>query len=150
MRPISERSSSGLPQRAGIHGAPLPTRDLDIVPEQSDENLDRLAQTLDGIHAVFREPGSRKLPALRRHLDGARQLLLSTELGPLDILLRLHEGEGYAELLPESTERSDGQLSVRILDLPKLIAVKTAAGRARDRLAIPLLLDLLRRREQTG
>lgn len=132
---------------AVIHGAPLPTRDLDVVPELSAENLDRLADTLRALDAIYREPGNRQLPTARRHLDGQGQLLLSTRLGPLDVLLRLHEGETYADLLPDSVERKGGQLVVRVLDLPRLIAIKTVAGRARDRIAVPLLLDLLKERE---
>ena len=120
------------------------------MPERSVENLDRLAVTLQGLQAIFREPGSRQLPATRHHLDGNAQLLLSTSLGPLDVLLRLHGGEAYADLLPDTIERRGGDLVVRLLDLPRLIAVKTAAGRARDRLAVPLLLDLLREREERG
>lgn len=115
---------------AVLHGAPLPTRDLDIVPEASAENLDRLAGTLRQLDTIFREAGTRELPVHRRHLDGSGQLLLSTALGPLDVLLRLHEGESYADLFADSTERTDGRLAVRILDLPRLIAVKTRGAEA--------------------
>ena len=47
------------------------------------------------------------------------------------------------ELLEHSTTVSDGDLTVRVLDLPTLIEVKAAAGRAKDRLTVPILLALL-------
>jgi hypothetical protein len=43
---------------------------------------------------------------------------------------------------------TDGATTLQILDLPTLIEVKTAAGRARDRIAVPLLLALLDRTDQ--
>ena len=84
-------------------------------------------------------------PLLPRESDflGRGQLNLSTRLGPLDVLCRLHDGRGYEELLEHSTTVSDGDLTVRVLDLPTLIEVKAAAGRAKDRLTVPILLALL-------
>jgi hypothetical protein len=38
--------------------------------------------------------------------------------------------------------RSDGPSVIRVLDLETLIAVKAAAGRARDKLVLPILLAL--------
>ncbi|MBI1817397.1 MAG: hypothetical protein HYR72_20680 [Deltaproteobacteria bacterium] len=38
---------------------------------------------------------------------------------------------------------------VRVIDLPTLIEIKSSAGRAKDRLVIPMLLALLREREHS-
>lgn len=132
---------------AALHGAPLPTRDLDIVPERSPVNLDRLSSVLTELDTIFREPGQRQLPVLRHHLNGNGQLLLSSNLGPLDVLLRLHAGEDFRDLIDDALVMTGDGLSVHVLDLPRLIAIKTAAGRPRDRIAVPLLLELLRARE---
>lgn len=44
----------------------------------------------------------------------------------------------------------DGNLEMRILTLDKLIEVKAATGRDKDRLALPLLIATLREREKGG
>ncbi len=132
---------------AALHGAPLPTRDLDVVPECSADNLDRLAGALVRLDAIYREPGARQLRPTRAQLESRGQLLLRTSLGPLDVLLRLHGGEDYGALFPDTIRAAGAGLVVRLLDLPRLIAIKTTAGRAKDRMAVPLLLDLLRARE---
>jgi hypothetical protein len=128
---------------AVLHGAPLPTRDLDIVPKATADNLDRLYAFLCGVDAIARQPGSRELPVRRSWLDGQGQVLLRTTLGPLDLLLRLHDGRGYSELHARSVELSAGGLRVRLIDLPTLVEIKASTGRVRDRLAVPLLVALL-------
>jgi hypothetical protein len=81
-------------------------------------------------------------------LTSGGQLNLLTTLGPLDLLGRLHDGRGYFELMPHSEVLSDGDRRVRVVDLPTLIEIKTSAGRAKDRLVLPMLLALLRERER--
>jgi hypothetical protein len=39
---------------AVIHGAPITTQDLDIVPDQSSDGIDRLADALVRLDACFR------------------------------------------------------------------------------------------------
>ncbi len=80
---------------------------------------------------------------LLRSCTGHRsQLNLSTNLGPLDPLGALHDGRDYDDLLPHSVVLTDGVTQIRVLDLDTLIAVKAAAGRARDKLVLPILLAL--------
>ena len=131
-----------------LHGAPMQTRDLDIVPRQTPENLDRLHALLGRLDAIMREPGSRELRVRREWLDGTGQILLRTSLGPLDILLRLHDGQGYEDLAPRAVERAADGLSVKLIDLPALIAIKASTGRWKDRMTVPLLVDLLAARER--
>jgi hypothetical protein len=122
---------------AVLHGAPTTTQDLDIVPEQSEANLDRLLALLQAHETVVRDP-----------LRGRGQLQLLTDLGPLDVLCRLHDGRGYEDLAPRSVTIEAGDLRLRVLDLPTLIEVKSTTGRVRDRMVVPLLLALLREREE--
>ena len=128
---------------AVIHGAPVTTQDLDVVPEQSSENLRRLAAVLSAIDARFRPllPNRDLAPTLE-HLAGTGHLNLTTALGPLDVLCRLEEGLGFPELLPHSIVVADQDLSVRVIDLDKLIEVKRRAGRAKDLLTLPILIAL--------
>lgn len=131
---------------AVLHGAPTTTRDLDIVHRRTVENVDRLVALLERLDAVIREPGNRRLRPSASLLLGNGQLNLSTQLGPLDPLCILHDGRGYDELLPLTEIVSDEAVSLRVLDLPTLIAVKAAAGRPKDRIVVPILLALLAER----
>jgi hypothetical protein len=124
---------------AVLHGAPIATQDLDIVHRRTAENVQRLAELLATLDATFR---GRDLRPSAELLAGKGQLNLSTNLGPLDPLCVLHDGRGYEELLPHTTVLSDGSTSIRVLDLDTLIGVKASAGRARDKLVLPILLAL--------
>lgn len=133
---------------AVLHGAPTTTHDLDIVPEQSEPNLERLMAVLLEHRALVRDPAGRRLEPNPAALRGRGQMQLVTDLGPLDILCRLHDGRGYAELLSHTITIEAGELRIQVIDLPTLIQIKSSTGRARDRMVVPLLLALLREREQ--
>jgi hypothetical protein len=127
-----------------LHGAPISTQDLDIVHRRSPENVTRLLDVLVRLDAVMRyDFAKRGLRPTRELLAGRGQLNLSTSLGPLDPLCELGEGEGYDELLPHSIQVTDGDLTLRVLDLPTLIAVKARTGRAKDRAVLPVLIATL-------
>jgi hypothetical protein len=129
---------------AVLHGAPITTQDLDIVHNRTPENVRRLSELLENLDSTFR---GRDLRPTAELLAGRGQLNLSTALGPLDPLCVLHDGRGYDELLPHTEVLTDGASQIRVLDLDTLIAVKTEAGRARDKLVLPILLAL---RERLG
>jgi len=130
-----------------LHGAPVTTQDLDIVHRLTRANVRRLKRALERLHAVVREPGARHLKKPdESHLLGGSQLRLITEAGPLDVLGRRHDGRGYEELLPKSELVGDRRRSVRVVDLPALIAIKGATGRRGDRIVLPILRALLKRR----
>lgn len=128
---------------AVLHGAPITTRDLDIVPDRSPANVRRLAHVLTGLDAVIRDPAGRRLRPTEELLSGPGPLLLATRLGPLDCLGTLHDDRGYAELVEHTVRLEDGAIEVRVLDLQTLIEIKAAAGRPKDRIVVPILLALL-------
>lgn len=76
---------------------------------------------------------------------GQGQINLITKLGPIDPLCRLHDGRGYDELVAHTVILSDGDVSIRVLDLETLIEVKASTKRPRDKLVVPLLVALLER-----
>ncbi len=127
---------------AVLHGAPTTTRDLDIVHRQTSENISRLTALLEKLETYVREPGDRRIKPSSQLLAGSGQLNLLTSLGPLDTLCRIHDGRGYDELLPHTQELSDGNVTIRVLDLETLIEIKSKTGRARDHLVVPILLAL--------
>ena len=127
---------------AVLHGAGVTTVDLDVVPRRTEGNARRLLAALEAEGAHIIEPMRRRLTPRLDDFLGRGQLNLSTELGPIDVLCVLHDGRGYDELLGHST-LLEGDVPVRILDLPTLIEVKSSTGRAKDRLTVPILLALL-------
>jgi hypothetical protein len=131
---------------AVLQGAPTTTLDLDIVHRQTPENISRLLQLLDSLGAYIREAGNRRLRPDASLLMGQGQIRLSTDLGPLDPLCRLHDGRGYEELLVHSEVVTDGQIQLRVIDLPTLIEIKSTTGRSKDKLIVPVLLALLAER----
>ena len=132
---------------AVLHGSPTTTLDLDIVHSRSPENVARLMKVLDRLDARIRDPAGRLLRPTQELLQHGGQLRLTTTLGPLDPMGKLHDGRGYEELLEVSEWVTDGDLKLRVLDLRTLIEVKIEAGRAKDRLVLPVLIALLRRLE---
>jgi len=127
-----------------LHGAPITTQDLDIVHRRTPENVERLLHVLLRLDAIFRyDLANRRLRPTAAVLAGRGQINLSTTLGPIDPLCELGEGEGYEELLPHSVLMTEGDLSLRVLDLPTLIAVKAKTGRAKDRAVLPVLIATL-------
>jgi predicted nucleotidyltransferase len=125
---------------AVLHGAPITTQDLDLVHSRSPENVQRLLALLQRLDTILRD--SRGLRPTAELLSSSGQLLLSTSLGPLDLLGVLHDQRGYEELLPSTELVSDGSIRIRVLNLEALIAVKAAAGRAKDKLTLPMLVAL--------
>lgn len=127
---------------AVLHGAPTTTQDLDIVHRLTTDNVSRLAALLERLDAYVREPGNRRLRPGADLLARGGQLNLSTSLGPLDPLGRLHDGRGYDELLPTSVLMEDGELQLRVVSLETLIAIKASTGRSRDKILVPILIAL--------
>ncbi|MEO8704436.1 MAG: hypothetical protein ABI867_30565 [Kofleriaceae bacterium] len=131
---------------AVIHGAPITTQDLDIVPRQHPGDAERLLGALTSLDTRFRPiRPDRDIEPTLEHLTGSGQLNLITRYGPLDVLLRLHDARGYDELVAHSREIIEGALRVRVIDLDTLIEIKRSTGRARDALVIPLLLGIRNR-----
>jgi hypothetical protein len=128
---------------AVLRGAPATTFDIDIVHRRTPENVDRLLNVLLSIDAVHRGDTRRLRPTAER-LRGPSHQLLSTRLGDIDCLGQLHDGETYEDLLGQSDPMPLGEgLSLPVLRLEKLIEIKRAAGRAKDRAVLPLLEETL-------
>ncbi len=134
---------------AVIQGAPITTNDLDIVHRRTPENVARLIGLLLELDATMRyDAANRELRPTAEMLAGSGQINLSTSLGPLDPLCELARGQGYEELLPYTESVIGEGHELRVLDLPTLIAVKTKAGRAKDRIVLPILIATLQERDK--
>ncbi len=122
-----------------VEGAPVTTLDLDVVFEQEGENVTRLAQALASLHAVYRDPAGRRILPDEQRLATTRTNLLATDLGPLDALAEIGDGERYESLLKHSHARALGGATVQVLSLEKVIETKEAANRDKDRAVLPIL-----------
>ena len=131
---------------AVLHGAPVTTVDLDVVHRRTPENVERLLAVLAALEGTYRATANPDLRPTAELLLGRGQNLLSTKLGPLDLLCVLHDQRGYEELLPRTELMTDERATIRVLDLDSLIEVKAEMNRAKDRLVLPILLALRARK----
>lgn len=126
-----------------LHGSPLITRDLDVCYQRDNENLERLAAALRELGAKLRGVDD-EVPFL---LDAATLragdcFTFVTAYGPFDILGTPSGTRGYDDLVESAKEFDLDGLTVRVASLDDLIAMKQAAGRTKDRLAVEILVAL--------
>jgi len=119
---------------AGIaHGAARVTFDIDCVYARDADNMARLASSLAPFSPTLRDapqslPFRLDLPTIAAGLN----FTLDTSAGPVDLLGEVLGGGGYDDLLPETIELHVFGQPCRVVTLPRLIALKRAAGRPRD------------------
>jgi hypothetical protein len=131
---------------ATLHGSPLRTGDADICPARGRENLERLAAALVDMGARISAPDAPAgLPFAcdAEFLRGVALLNLITKYGDLDISFEPAGTSGYTELRAKSVEYDLEGLIVPVAALSDIIRSKEAAGRAKDRAALPTLRALL-------
>jgi hypothetical protein len=129
---------------AVLLGAPVVTEDVDIVHRKTPDNIERLLGWLLAHGAYHRfDLAKRRLPPDAAALAGHGHLNLQTDLGKVDVLCELGEGEDYEQVLADTIVLDQGAFPVRVITLPRLIAAKSRAGRPKDRLALPVLIATL-------
>ena len=122
-----------------LEGVPITTLDLDIVCRLDDDNLRRLVGLLEELEAQYRDPAGREiLPTLDR-LRSNKVNLLETKLGPLDVMQSIGDSWEWSDLVDRSHLLRVGDLEVRVLELPSIIASKELADREKDRAMLPVL-----------
>ncbi len=129
-------------------GSDLVTVDFDLVPAVVDDNLDRLTRALIDLDADVSFFG--KLPRFPdgEWLKSARMWNFETRLGPFDVLFAPAGAPDYSKLFESATiQILDDGTEVRVASLDDLIAMKEAAGRNKDLLALPILRYLKERRD---
>jgi hypothetical protein len=125
---------------ATLFGSPLTTGDADLCPDRSPENLTRLSAALRDLNArvyAVDSPRGLKFDIAPETLVQAEVWNLITDAGRLDISWVPSGTRGYADLSRDAV----------VFDLDG-IRSKEAAGRERDRAALPTLRLLLERLEQ--
>ncbi len=136
-----------------ILGSPLPTEDIDVLPNREFTNLERLAVALTRMNARIRtedEPVDVRIDAPFL-LNMPFMLNLVTDFGVVDLTFE-PSGPlvGFAGWNEAATDEkiADG-LTIRVASLTDIIVSKEAAGRQKDLRALPYLRSLRDAREAT-
>lgn len=130
-----------------LHGFVRATKDVDIVPHSSPENLARLWTALASVDA---QPGGlegfrpEELPmpwSLHSLIEGQGNWILHTTLGRIDVMQCVAPFDGYEDLVESAHTAAIPGTSQPILvaGLHDLIAMKQEAGRPQDLIDITAL-----------
>ena len=132
-----------------VHGSARVTYDVDLLYSRTDDNIRRLASVLEPHSPHLRDapPG---LPFLwdEKTIRAGLNFTLTTGLGDLDLFGEISGGNNYNDLLPHSFDVEAFGIQFKCVDLPTLIRIKKAAGRAKDLEAIAELQALLEERQK--
>lgn len=138
-----------------LHGSPMSTDDVDIVPALKKTNLDSLAVALHEMNArllTTEDPKGIGVVFTGKHLQqwivDLRFLNLLTDHGRLDLIHRPGGTGGYQELAANSDEFDLGEVEIRVAALEDIIRSKQAVGRDRDLEQLPTLRMLLERKQR--
>jgi hypothetical protein len=132
--------------------APIPaTRDIDITPEASPDNLARLSAALTDLGARVRTeavPGGLPFRHDATSLQAAEVWNLICADGEFDISFRPSGfSDGYPQLAPHARRVRVGEVEVVVADLADVIRSKESAGRPKDLRVLPLLYRHLSARQ---
>lgn len=139
---------------AAAYGSPLLTNDIDIVPAADGDNIARLSKALKALRAKVRAHGVEPLPFDHDadSLAAANIWNLTTRYGDLDITFTPSGTQGYDDLKRDAVEVTIRGATIRLAALVDIVRSKEAAGRDKDRRALPILRELVDRqlRERAG
>ena len=134
-------------EKCGTSGAVRPTRDIDVAPATTADNLDRLVAALRDMHAGIRVdefPEGLPFDTSPEALRGMKMLNLRTVHGDLDLTFTpAGFPSGYDDLIGQASQHLVAGLTIRVAALTDIIASKTEAGRQKDLLALPELRQLV-------
>ncbi len=135
-------------------GAPILTTDLDVTPERSCENLERLALALSDLDAKLRSPDAPsgvQFPLEAEMLATAESWTLTTRAGDLDLMFAPAGTQGYEDLRRGARHERIAGIRVAVAALADVVRSKEAAGREKDSMQLPILrrtLEQVRRLER--
>ena len=135
---------------AQLQGAPIPrTRDIDLTPASDTANLKRLSAALRELRAKIRTVDVPEgLPFDHDATSLGRALIwnLTSPHGEFDISFVPSGTEGYEDLARRAHIIESHGESVPVADLEDVIRSKEAAGRPKDIVHLPILIQTAQRR----
>lgn len=138
---------------AVLHGSAQPTYDVDITPDATPENLARLSDALRALNARVRVaglPGGLAFAHDATSLAAVTTLNMVTDAGDLDVALRPAGLPDYAQWRREAVDIVVLGVPVAVASIDSVVRSKEAAGRAKDRAALPMLRELRNRLRSDG
>lgn len=140
---------------AVLQGSPLPTEDVDIVPANDRDNWSRLSAALKELDAKVRAVELDEPLAFDHDADSlaaSRIWNLTTKYGDLDITQMPTGTQGYDDLKRDAVDMTVRGVHIQVASLADIVRSKEAAGRDKDRLALPVLRELvaMQLREKAG
>ena len=131
---------------ATLHGSNLRTGDVDVCPRRGKRNLRQLATALRELDARVRTagiPDGLPFKADAPFLARVEILNLTTRYGDFDLTFRPSGTEGFEDLWTSHVTFDLDGIQVPTASLADIIRSKEAAGRPKDREALPTLRALL-------
>ena len=131
---------------ATFHGSPLVTNDVDITPERTRENLDRLSAALKDLEARIRTDSAPEGLAFDHNgasLAAANIWNLTTSAGDFDITFVPAGTGGYSDLRVGAIDLDVLGLTIPVAALADMVRSKEAAGREKDARTLPTLRRML-------
>ena len=134
-------------------GAPILTTDLDVTPDQSRDNLERLALALRDLDAKLRSPTDPEgvpFPIDADMLTSAASWTLTTRAGDVDLMFSPAGTDGYDDLRRGARRERIAGVTVAVAALADVIRSKEAAGREKDSMQLPILRRTLEQVRERG
>ena len=103
---------------------------------------------LNELDAFYRGRVDQRLKPNRSHLSSSGHQLLMTNAGPLDLLGTIGAGHTYKDLLKHTVELEAGGLHLRMLNLEKLIEIKSETITDKDKVMLPILQHILKEKQK--
>lgn len=127
---------------ATLRGSPSMTYDIDVAPELSADNLERLTAALEELGAVrYTEPDEDIAPPRADEMT-ARIEQFASPIGYIDVLREIRAIGGYDRLIGHAELIEVAGTAVYVAALDDIIASKEAAGRPKDLSQLPALYAL--------
>jgi len=135
---------------ATAHGSPLVTREVDITPSRSRDNLTRLSAALKELNARIRTsemPEGIPFDHDAESLERLQVFNLVTDAGDLDVTFTPAGTKGFGDLDQDAILMRPFGIPTNVASLADVVRSKEAANRAKDQAALPTLRRLLEAEE---
>ena len=102
------------------------------------------AQLLKSIETIYRRPDDKIIEPEESELADMGHMLLTTNLGPLDILSFIEERKTYEDLIDHTVEIPFRGQMLRVLDLKMIVDLKRLSNDPGDKQRLAILEETLR------